>query len=76
MNFLFDYVIAKQISFFDILGLIIGIINAFLPMQEINEKFFKINENTLNPSVKIPEIKLDENLSYFDAEQFFETVKF
>ena len=43
-NMFFFYYIQGVISIYTIIGLVIGILHAFLPMQELNEKIFKLKE--------------------------------
>lgn len=67
-NFIFYLRMNKNSKFNDtfailsLIGLFVGVINAALPMQKLNERFFKIKEDD----------KLD--LNFEDAEIDFDTV--
>ncbi len=43
-NFFFFYYIKGSISFYTIIGFVVGSLHAVLPMQLLNEKCFKLDE--------------------------------
>lgn len=51
-------------NFLSVCGLILGLLNAFLPMQEINKKIFKVKRDE----------PVQEN--FFQAQRYFTTVFF
>ena len=67
--------VADYISTIAIVGMCLGVINAFLPMQKINEKIFKIkDEELIIKDLNIPMLEVDENIPFNEAQNYFDSV--
>ena len=61
-NMFFFWYIQGTINNFTILGLVIGIVHAFLPMQKLNKKIFTIKDSVPN------EVEFNDAKNNFDTD--------
>ena len=54
----------------------IGVLNAVLPMQDINERIFKVHPDNVNiKDLNLPVLEVDENIPFEEAQIYFDSVK-